>query len=177
MLQYNIQVHFDLEFMSDLYICFIFCIFNYLLIRIFRRQCLPCILGENTPTPNPDVPSSMDPEERATSARSGGLANFHSDGDKSRHPCKESPEDAQAAFASGYTRYSRWRSPQKSIICNVLYLERQDMLSHLPIYRLHISITTSVAITHLSYAALSLAELLKTWPGIISRKIKEKSKK
>lgn len=105
----------------------------------FPRQCLPRILGENAPAPNADVPSSLDPEERATSAHSGGLANFRSDGDKSRHPCKESPEDSQAVFASGYTRYSRWQSPQKSIICNLLYLERQDMLSRLPIYHLHVT--------------------------------------
>lgn len=106
---------------------------------MFPRQCLPCVLGENAPAPNADVSSSLDPEEMATSARSGGLANFRSDGDKSRHPCKESPEDSQAAFVSGYTRYSRWQSPQKSIIFSVLYLERQDMLSRLPIYHLHIT--------------------------------------
>lgn len=133
-------MEFDSSLKRVIYIFVLFfCIFNYLLIRIFTRQCLPWILGENAPAPNADVPSSLDPEERATSARSGGLANFHSDGDKSRHPCKESPEDSQAAFASGYTCYSRWQSPQKSIICNVLYLERQDMLSHLPIYHLHIT--------------------------------------
>lgn len=109
----SMQVHFDLEFDLALkQVVYLFVLLFALSIiytsECFPRQCLPCILGENAPAPNADVPSSLDPEERATSAHSGGLANFRSDGDKSRHPCKESPEDSQAAFASGYTCYSRW---------------------------------------------------------------------
>lgn len=84
-------------------------------------------------TRNADAPSLLDPKEMATSVCSCGSANFRSDGDKSRHPCKLSPEDSRAAVALGYTCYGRWQSLEKSIICDVLYLRRQDTLSRLQI--------------------------------------------